>query len=644
MWLFFAIASIFGPTSADLDFNEGNDTIVILESVEIHAEKHEIFSGSSKTQSLDSGILRSSYNSDFASVLSSHTPVSIKSYGPGILSTSSLRGGSASHTAFIWNGFNLQSPMNAQNDFSLIPVSFADEMQVQYGGESAIWGTGAVSGAVIMNNKPDFGSGYKINYHSSANTNENFRNSLKTQWSNEAFSTSLRLFHNHSKNKYRYTNTRLPDNPELKQKHAGFEGWGILQENHFKPDINHTLSLRTWYQQYQRSIPPTLFQDGYQATQEDDFLRIAAHWQGVFNKLRVNLKTGYFDDYLYYNDDVFVDSESRSKTQNSEAELRYYSSEQNIISLSFNHKYNRADADDYSIEPTENLYTIMGSWRWKNSADNITTSLNFRQKFAKDYDVEPTPSMGITFIPFDKFSVSANIGNTYRLPTLNDRYWTPGGNPDLKPESGWTQDINLKLSELTFYGQDDNSQESLKLDKISLALFHRKMNNWISWVPDGTIWSPKNIKEVRSYGTEINNKLSYKYGDFSLNMALFYSWTKSVNEKTIRDSDATIGKQLTYTPEHKAGININLSKGAYSLSYNHNYTGKRYTTGDNSRWLDPYHLADIRISYNKEVMETNTSFFIKANNIFDQDYEIMQSRPMPLRYFQAGVSINYKQY
>jgi len=41
-------------------------------------------------------------------------------------------GASASHTMVTWNGININSPMLGQLDFSLIPASFLDEVEVFY--------------------------------------------------------------------------------------------------------------------------------------------------------------------------------------------------------------------------------------------------------------------------------------------------------------------------------------------------------------------------------------------------------------------------------------------------------------------------------------------------------------------------------
>jgi iron complex outermembrane receptor protein len=40
----------------------------------------------------------------------------------------------------------------------------------------------------------------------------------------------------------------------------------------------------------------------------------------------------------------------------------------------------------------------------------------------------------------------ASVSRNYRFPTLNDLYFLPGGNPDLKKESGWTYDAGLSFA------------------------------------------------------------------------------------------------------------------------------------------------------------------------------------------------------
>ncbi len=65
------------------------------------------------------------------------------------------------HTAILWNGFNIQNAMLGQTDLSLLPAVFFDEVEIEYGGSSAVWGSGAVAGSIHLNNRAGFGRGLK---------------------------------------------------------------------------------------------------------------------------------------------------------------------------------------------------------------------------------------------------------------------------------------------------------------------------------------------------------------------------------------------------------------------------------------------------------------------------------------------------
>src|SRR5688572_6926564 len=57
----------------------------------------------------------------------------LKTYGNNQLSTITIRGTTASQTAVLWNGININSPTLGQTDFSLIPLFLFDDVSVQYG-------------------------------------------------------------------------------------------------------------------------------------------------------------------------------------------------------------------------------------------------------------------------------------------------------------------------------------------------------------------------------------------------------------------------------------------------------------------------------------------------------------------------------
>ena len=78
------------------------------------------------------------------------TALYLKNYGPGQLSSITLRGTSARHTAVLWNGFNINLPSLGEADFSLLPVSGTTQIEIQPGPAGATYGNGAVGGTVRL--------------------------------------------------------------------------------------------------------------------------------------------------------------------------------------------------------------------------------------------------------------------------------------------------------------------------------------------------------------------------------------------------------------------------------------------------------------------------------------------------------------
>ena len=78
------------------------------------------------------------------------TPFYLKTYGNNQLSTITIRGTTASQTAVLWNGININSPTLGQTDFSLIPLFLFDEVSVQYGTGSALYGSDAIGGSIMI--------------------------------------------------------------------------------------------------------------------------------------------------------------------------------------------------------------------------------------------------------------------------------------------------------------------------------------------------------------------------------------------------------------------------------------------------------------------------------------------------------------
>ena len=86
-------------------------------------------------------------------ILQFESPIYIKENGLGMVSSPSFRGTTASQTAIIWNGININSAINGQTDFSTINAKSYDGIIIKPGGGSIAYGTGAIGGSVHLLDK-----------------------------------------------------------------------------------------------------------------------------------------------------------------------------------------------------------------------------------------------------------------------------------------------------------------------------------------------------------------------------------------------------------------------------------------------------------------------------------------------------------
>ena len=136
---FFVLCSLFAQADS-----------IILPLVTITETKSSLYSIGNQTRIIDSSFLAENKTYNLSDLASKHTDVFINSYGPGLLNSPSARGSGSAHTVVLWNGFNIQSSMNGIVDFSLVPVGLFNEINIDYGGSGALFGSGAVGSTILL--------------------------------------------------------------------------------------------------------------------------------------------------------------------------------------------------------------------------------------------------------------------------------------------------------------------------------------------------------------------------------------------------------------------------------------------------------------------------------------------------------------
>ena len=169
----------------------------------------------------------------------------------------------------------------------------------------------------------------------------------------------------------------------------------------------------------------------------------------------------------------------------------------------------------------------------------------------------------------------------------------PGGNPDLKKESGWTYDAGLSFA---------LGREGVYSLSGSANWFESFINDWIIWLPTTKgFFSPDNIKDVHAYGIEMKGDLEVILSkDWKLTLNGTLSWTPSINEGDPRSpADKSVGKQLPYVPEYSSTVTGRLTWKTWSFLYKWCYYSERYTMSSNdislTGKLPPYFMNNATL-------------------------------------------------
>ncbi|MBL0102430.1 MAG: TonB-dependent receptor [Bacteroidetes bacterium] len=498
------------------------DTNVVLKTVEISGDRFEVMTGGRIIEQSDSITKSAMYHSSLDHLLEFNSSMYVKNYGPGTLSSLTMRGGSSYHTAVLWNGFQITNPMNGQLDFALLQNFFFDRMDIQHGGASALWGSGAVSGVINLHDNTYFNSGCTTQISATYNSMGNLREMISASYGNKQLSVGLKFFNDYSSNKFDY----LKNNIQTTQSHSLSKSSGALADISYFTGKQSILSIGIWTQTSQREIGPVMTQSSTDAEQHDASTRLSAEWKTEFGKNRFAVRSAFMSDKINYSDSL-LDQPSNATNNHliAETEYSYAFNDHHLLFAGINIDHNSALTNEYPKEISLSRSAVYMSYRF--SIPKLVANASVRKENSSLNNPPLIYSAGFTFTPTAGLSILASGGNVFRNPTINDLYWKPGGNPELLPEKGFTEEASLRIDPLQL--SKVNSKFQLLLEA---TYFDKSIDNWIAWTPTGSYWAPMNIKSVhlrrristqcQLFVQEINSRLELQFFTYNIEHYLFH--------------------------------------------------------------------------------------------------------------------------
>ncbi|MBC7696420.1 MAG: TonB-dependent receptor [Burkholderiales bacterium] len=608
-----------------------------LPEVSVFQTKQELLQNSKKSVSIDSLTLARYNTTSLADLLSNQSTIHIKTYGNGNMATTSMRGGSSYQTALLWNGLNIQNAMLGMPDLSIVPTLFFDNVTLEYGGGSSLWGSGAIGGSIHLQNKTIFNQGFKTKLQMSTGSFDTKKIATGVLLSYKKIVSNTKIYFTTSENNYNYKDTLDKENPNKQVIHANYTAKGLLQEISAYVSPFQKINIRAWYNSMFRNLP-SYTTVASKKNQEDENLKLNADWNYLKRRLSSTIRLGFFNDKLNYTDSASnLYSKSTIKT--------FIAENDNLISHN-NHTFNfgvnftnyntilATEENNESENQYHHLSKVAFFLAYKLSLLNSKFSYNIavRKEFTDQTFIPFTGNTGIHYQLTKLLAAKVNANRSFRQPTLNDLYWKPGGNPNLKPEDSYELEggleINYKKNNLALF--------------IEATYFNRHTTNWIMWLPSGNSnWSPQNIAEVYSRGTETRTDLTYLKKDFLFKIIINTSYVLSTNKRNNTENDNSEGRQLIFTPRYNGQGSLMVGYKNFQVQFNNSYTGYRFTASDNTAWLNPYYISNLKFNYSYSFSSVNTQLFCNINNLFNKNYVVISNNPMPMRNYEVGICLNY---
>ncbi|KXX66991.1 TonB-dependent receptor [Flammeovirga sp. SJP92] len=583
-----------------------------LKEVEIVSKSMKYYSQGTHIQSIDSANMKFHNEGTLASLLREEASVYIREYGaPGQLSSISIRGTSPVNTAIMWNGINLNSMTLGQTDMSTINTFYFDNIDLQYGASSAQYGTGAVGGSIILKDNIDW-SNPKSQFEfqtAYGSFNQQFYG-FKGEYGKGKWKHKTVALYQKSDNNYPFYNEY--DKEEQSVNNAGFEHYGLLHETYFKPSEKSEISVNLWSTMDVRGIQPIMI-DNMNPNFNDSTINTA--FRGVINYKLNTDKWTHISSIAYIKDEL-DNKGSIIGTERLQADYRGETSLSNSISLQtgFTAMNIWPDVYAYNANTEEFRASVFLALRY-DITSRFSASTVLRQTFVSGLNAPFTPSIDLSYAlikDFDKsLKIKSSAGRSYRIPTMNERYWGEKANPDIEPEDGYNVDLGLDYS---------HDFATLTLN-ANVTGFYLRTYNKILWVPGNPTYA-KNIKNTKSFGIESNVNLGNQHSKQQIKWKVGLAYTFTDAQNTDKD------KQLIYVPKNLFKSFVNLGFKTWSMSVDHNFVGKRTTSNDYYN-LDAYHIINLGVNKSFKINKSNLLLTLKANNITDAQYQNYEEYPMP---------------
>ena len=641
-----------------------SDTLLKLKEVTIYSNRMQ--KKMSPVQILSGKELEKLNVYSVADALRYFSGVQIKDYGGiGGLKTVNIRSMGSHHVGVFYDGIELGNAQNGVVDLGRFSLDNMEVISLYNGQKSAIFQPAkdysSASAIYMQTRKPLFKGEKKNNLNIGVKGGSFSTINPSLLWEhrfNERISSSISTEYMYTSGRYKFTYAKKDGYDTTAVRQNGDVRMLRLENAFFGKIPKGEWKAKAYLYNSERGYPGAAVREEpgkfrHQDRQWDTNLFVQGSFQNYFKPWYSLLANGkYAYDYLHYLSDprldvttMYVDNHYRQQEIYASAAHLFTIYPWWSMSLSNDFQWNtlRADLIDF-VYPTRNTILTSAATSFDFNRLMLQASLlythvddNTRTKGANAGTKNKyTPSVIATWQPLTKLTlnVRAFYKKVFRMPTLNDLYYTFIGNKDLKPEYTTQYDVGITFSHTW-------NNHWLKSLDLQIDGYYNEVDDKIIAMPTSNQfrWTMINLGHVEIRGLDAAIRGKWGFGKVELSTLFNYTYQKA--QDFTDPTSEWYGGQIPYIPWHGGSIILNGSYQTWSCNYSFIYTGERYEAVANipENYAQPWYTHDFSLSKTFQWGKTGIRVTTEINNIFNQQYEVVQCYPMPGTSFKIKLNV-----
>jgi vitamin B12 transporter len=589
-------------------FSQENKAVQELDTILIKSTRIDLpFKESSRTITvITSEVIKNSAATNVADLLQQVAGVDIRRRGTGGSQADLyIRGGGFDQTLLLVDGIKMDDAQTGHHTMNAaLPIEVIERIEIIKGPAARVFGQNAFTGAINIVTKSKLANTASINLETGSFGQVNGSITIGREFENSSLIAHVGVLtsdgyrENSDYNNYNYflkgifnkKNQPIEVLATFFEKKFGAQNfytpdsWGF---NEYEETQNSLLGASTTFRTEKFKITPRV----YWKRGQDIFL-LKRDDPSFYRNLHITNKVGVETNASY----------------TSNLGITGFGVDVSRIFISSNNLGNR----------NRTMANLFLEHRFKFADDKVDITPGVAVTYFSDFKFHAFPGLDIGFKLSENLKAYGNLGITYRIPTYTDLYYSDSstdGNPNLKPEEAFAQEIGLKYNSGRFTS--------------SVAIFNRDATNLIDYIRQNITdakFTATNIAKVNTKGFEVNTDYRFKIKEFNQTLSFGYNYLND----DILDQNKDLSRYSLNTLKHQF-ITRFTSKLFKSVRQNIIYKHAERSVGTS------YNVWDASI-----IVDFNTfDFTVTANNIFNADYIESGFVPMPPKNILFGLRYSF---